>query len=334
MVLRCDSLIHVKCRALLWYDGTSRLFRQALDTALDTQVAISMEQQQKTPSRWTIKDVLEWTAAYFKKRGIATARLDAEVLLAFCLSADRLFLYLNLERPLLLAERVRYRELVRRRAMREPVSLIIGKKEFWSIPFRVVRGVLIPRPDTEILVEAVLEEIRSVPDPRILEIGTGSGAVSVAIAKENPAARILATDVSLLALETAALNAMECGVSGAIDFLATDLFLGVKPGRLFDVICSNPPYIPSDRIATLDPEINFEPLLALDGGPDGLDSIRRIAVQAKHFLKDHGALIIEMAPEQEEQVRRIFTKLAGLEDIRVFPDLSGKVRVVKGKPSK
>ncbi|MBI5251540.1 MAG: peptide chain release factor N(5)-glutamine methyltransferase [Desulfomonile tiedjei] len=290
-----------------------------------------MEPQHKTPSRWTIKDVLEWTAAYFKKRGITTARLDAEVLLAFCLSADRLFLYLNLERPLLTAERVRYRELVRRRAMREPVSLIIGKKEFWSLPFRVVPGVLIPRPDTEILVEAVVQEIRSIPEPRVLEIGTGSGAVSVAIAKENPTAEILATDVNLLALETASLNAEECGVSGSIDFLCTDLFLAISQRELFDVICSNPPYIPHDTIPTLDPEINFEPILALDGGPDGLDVIRHIAVHARHFLKDRGALILEMDPEQENQARRIFTNLTGLAEIRVFPDLSGKARVIKGK---
>lgn len=292
---------------------------------------MAMEEQQKIPSRWTIKDVLEWTTAYFKKRGISTARLDAEVLLAFCLSVDRLFLYLNLDRPLLASERVRYRELIRRRAAREPVSLIIGKKEFWSLPFRVVRGVLIPRPDTEVLVEAVLEEIRTTPEPRILEIGTGSGAVSVAVAKENPAARILATDMDLLALETAALNARENGVPGSITFLAADLLSTLRPGKLFHVICSNPPYIPRDTIPTLDPEIHFEPVHALDGGPDGLDVIRRIAVQARHFLSDQGALIVEMDPEQEAQARRIFTGLAGFEDLRSFPDLSGKTRVLRGR---
>jgi release factor glutamine methyltransferase len=290
----------------------------------------SMEPQQKIPSRWTIKDVLEWTAAYFKKKGIVTARLDAEVLLAFCLSVDRLFLYLNLDRPLLTSERILYRELVRRRATREPVSLIIGKKEFWSLPLKVVPGILIPRPDTEILVEAVLEEIRSIPCPRILEIGTGSGAVAVAIAKENPTAGIIATDTNLLALETASLNAQECGVSGSIDFLSSDLFLAIRPEKLFNVICSNPPYIPSDTIPTLDPEINYEPGAALDGGPDGLDVIRGIAVQARHFLKEQGALILEMGPEQEQQARGILASLAGLEEIRVFSDLSGRPRVIKG----
>lgn len=290
-----------------------------------------MDDRQNIPARWTIKDVLEWTAGYFRKKGITTARLDAEVLLAHCLGVDRLQLYLNLDRPLKQEERVRYRELIRRRGMREPVALIRGVKEFWSLRLRAAPGVLIPRPDTEALVEAVLEEIRERSSPAILEIGTGSGAISVAIALENRDARIIATDIDQQALEAALFNARNLGVEASIDFLASDLFEALREGGRFDVICCNPPYIPSDVIPTLDPEINFEPRQALDGGPDGLSVIRRLVLQAKHYLQDRGALIIEIGSEQEAWVREMFETLGGLQDVRTFSDLSGKPRVVSGR---
>jgi release factor glutamine methyltransferase len=290
-----------------------------------------MDERQNIPTRWTVKDVLEWTAGYFRKKAITTARLDAEVLLAHCLGVERLQLYLNLDRPLKHEERVRYRELIRRRAMREPVALIRGVKEFWSLRLKAAPGVLIPRPDTEALVEAVLEEIREIPSPSILEIGTGSGAIAVAIALENPSARIIATDIDQMALEAAHFNARNLGADASIDFLASDLFEAVREGSRFGVLCCNPPYIPSDVIPTLDPEINFEPRQALDGGPDGLSVIRRLVPQARYYLQDNGALIIEIGSEQEAWVREMFETLGGLHDIRTFPDLSGKPRVVSGR---
>ncbi len=290
-----------------------------------------MDERQNIPARWTIKDVLEWTAGYFRKKGITTARLDAEVLLAHCLGVDRLHLYLNLDRPLRQEERIRYRELIRRRAMREPVALIRGVKEFWSLRLRAAPGVLIPRPDTEALVEAVLEELRDRPVPNILEIGTGSGAIAVAIALENPRARIVATDIDKLALEAARFNAENLGASASISFIASDLFTAFREGSKFDVVCCNPPYIPSDVIATLEPEINFEPRLALDGGPDGLNVIRQLVSQARNYLADRGALIIELGSEQEPWVREMFETLGGLHDVHAFPDLSGKPRVVSGR---
>jgi release factor glutamine methyltransferase len=290
-----------------------------------------MDERQNTPARWTIKDVLEWTAGYFGKKGISTARLDAEVLLAHCLGVDRLQLYLNLDRPLRHEERVRYRELIRRRAMREPVALIRGVKEFWSLRLRATPGVLIPRPDTETLVEAVLEEIRERPSPNVLEIGTGSGAIAVAIALEDRRAHIIATDIDKVALEAALFNAENLGVLASIDFLASDLFDAIRGGSKFDVVCCNPPYIPSDVIPTLEPEINFEPRQALDGGPDGLSVIRRLVSQARSYLADRGVLIIEIGSEQEAWVREMFETLGGLHDIRAFPDLSGKPRVVSGR---
>lgn len=287
-----------------------------------------MQEQPKAPSRWTTKDVLEWTAAYFKTKAITTARLDAEVLLAHCLETDRLHLYLNLDRPLGAAERARYRELVRRRALREPVSLIIGRKEFWSIPFRVVSGVLIPRPDTEILVEAVLDEIHDKTSPSILEIGTGSGAVAVTISHERPEALVLATDIDARALKAAAYNTRK--VEATVILFGADLLDPIRPGVRFDVICSNPPYIPDHIIPTLEPEINFEPLRALQGGADGLDVFRKLVPQAREFLKETGALLLEMDSDQETAVHEIFTA-SGFVHVETIPDLSGKPRVMKGK---
>lgn len=281
--------------------------------------------KQKT---WTIKNILEWTADHFRNRGISTARLDAEVLLANALHADRLFLYLNLERPLSAEERHIFREYVRRRSTREPVSLIIGRKEFWSIPLRVQRGVLIPRPDTETLVEAVGTALRGIPDAQALEIGTGSGAVSIALAKEHPNVRIFATDINLQALNLAKSNATECGVN--IEFFACDLFSAMRQGQTFHVIFSNPPYVKSSIIPTLDPEINFEPINALDGGSDGLDVIRKMVPAANALLRRGGELIIEMEADQENEVGKIFSD-AGFSDVSVYRDLAGRPRVMRGK---
>lgn len=290
-----------------------------------------MVEQTKIPARWTIGAILNWTASYLAGKGAGTPRLDAEILLAHCLKVDRLYLYLNLDRPLLPDERSQFRDLLRRRAAREPVALITGKKEFWSISFRIKPGVLIPRPETEILVEAVLQEIKDSPAPRVLEIGTGSGAVAVAVAKQNPQTEVIAADIELAVLKIARLNAEDAGVGASVQFLATDLFDAIRVGPYFDVICSNPPYVPTGIIPALEPEVrNFEPLRALDGGPDGLDVIRRLASHAINFLNRPGALVLEFGDGQEEDVRRIFVS-ARFEEIRIFRDLSGKPRVIKGR---
>jgi release factor glutamine methyltransferase len=288
-----------------------------------------MNQAHRSPARWTIRDVLQWTTEYFAKKGAQTARLDAEVLLAHCLAVDRLFLYLNLDRPLLPEEKSKYRNLVARRATREPVALITGKKEFWSIPLHVTAGVLIPRPETEILVEVALEEIGPKKSPSILEIGTGSGAITVAIMKERPDAWVVASDVNRLALETASLNSASVQVTPSL--IAAELFTAFKAGPVFDIVCSNPPYVPTDVIPTLAPEVcKFEPCSALDGGPDGLDVVRQITGQARQFLREDGGLIMEIGDGQEAEVRRLLTS-AGFQEIKFFPDLAGIARVVKAK---
>ncbi|MCA1961435.1 MAG: peptide chain release factor N(5)-glutamine methyltransferase [Desulfomonile sp.] len=290
-----------------------------------------MTVQPSTPNRWTVGSILQWTAAFFGKKGIANPRLDAELLLAHALGVDRLHLYINYERPLLPEERDRYRELVRRRAAREPIALIVASKEFWSIPLRAVPGVLIPRPETELLVEVVLKEVKDNPSPRILEIGTGSGAVSIALAKERPDALIVATDTDPVALSAAMENSRTTGVTDRLNIVGSDLFAALRPGPQFHVICSNPPYVPTDVIPTLQPEIIlFEPRRALDGGPDGLDVIRRIAADAVQYLTDRGVLALEIGDDQEAAVREALANAGFSRNIQAFPNLADKPRVVKG----
>lgn len=288
---------------------------------------------QSTPSvRWTIKGVLEWTAEYFKTKGIPTGRLDAEVLLAHCLNVNRLHLYLNMDSPLNPDERARFRSLIRRRAAREPVALITGTKEFWSLQLNVTPGILIPRPDTEILVETVLQEIEHKDAPALLEIGTGSGAIALSIAREKTDAFVVASDIDLLAISTARANARGTQTDGNVRFVACNLFTAMRAAPLFDVICSNPPYIRTEDIPELEPEIScFEPIRALDGGLDGLDVIREIARHAGPMLRPGGALIVEIGDSQELEVREIFASLGGLRDIEAVRDLAGKPRVVKGR---
>ncbi len=281
---------------------------------------------------WTIKSLLEWTTAYFTKIGLRTPRLDAEVLLANTLGVDRLYLYLNMDRPTEGYERTKYREAVRRRARREPVALITGEKEFWSFTFKVVPGVLIPRPDTEILVECVKRAISALENPRILELGVGSGAVSVSILRENERATLVGTDISELALRLTKENAIKGGVASRISLLASDLFEALRPEPQFHVICSNPPYIPTSDLATLEPEIKyFEPLTALDGGKDGLEVIRRIVKEVASYLKQDGIMVLEVGESQAPAVKEIIQTFTSCKEVLVQKDLTAKDRVVIGR---
>lgn len=279
---------------------------------------------------WTVRRILGWVTDYLESKGCDTPRLDAEVLLGHCLKMSRVELYLNYERPLSDAERDSFRELVYRRSRREPVSLITGKKEFWSIPIRVSRGVLIPRPDTETLVEATVSELSEFQNPLALEIGVGSGAISVAILKENPNARIVGVDINLKATEVSFQNASANGCSDRFMPLAADLTSAFRPGPLFDVIFSNPPYIPTDLISGLAPEVvNFDPISALDGGPDGLDYFRRIVHEAPWFMSRNGRLIMEIGDDQHDSVKSIVEAEGKYSDITFHRDLTGTIRVIK-----
>ncbi len=276
---------------------------------------------------WTVLKVLQWTAGYLRDKGIENGRLDAELLLAEVLQFDRVGLYLNYDRPLQADELAAYRQLVGRRSRREPLQYILGRAEFWSLTFKVGPAVLIPRPDTEVLVEEALRRVRA--DGTILDVGTGSGAVAVALASELPAARLVGIDVSDAALQVAAENARHIGVADQVDLQQIDL--ACLPTGPFDLIVANPPYIPEADLAGLMPEVrDHEPALALAGGDDGLDCYRLLAGQTATRLKPGGWLLVEVGIGQAAAVLEIFAA-AELQEGFCQNDLNGIPRVVGGR---
>jgi release factor glutamine methyltransferase len=283
---------------------------------------------------WTILALIRWADERFKKEGMAAPRLDAEVLLAQTLGMDRVGLYTHYDQPLQGDELARFKQAVLRRLRREPVAYILGKREFWSLPLRVTPDVLIPRPETETLVAEALNVLapENPKEPVILEIGTGSGAIGIALAKELPSARITATDLSPKALSVAEENAAQNGVRGQIRFLQGDLFQPVPKGETFDLVVSNPPYIPREQLSSLMPEIrDYEPRMALDGGKDGLDFFRRALPAVAEYLHSGGWLLAEMGAGQDRQVLEMAAKNPGLDSFGFAKDLSGINRVFKAR---
>jgi release factor glutamine methyltransferase len=277
--------------------------------------------------RWTVLKLLKWTTDYFAGRGIESARLEAELLLAATLAMDRVGLYVNFEQPLAVAELADYRAKVRRRAAHEPVQYILGETEFWSLPLRVTPQVLIPRADTEVLVEEALARLDGAT--RVLDVGTGSGAIAVALAHEVAGLELDALDCSREALAIARENAARNGVAERLHPLEGDL--DKLSGGPYDMIVSNPPYIPTTDLAQLAPEVrDFEPRLALDGGRDGLEAYRRLAAQAGPMLRPGGWLLVEVGIGQAEEVSALF-RAAGLEEIAVRDDYAGIARVVAAR---
>jgi len=276
---------------------------------------------------WTVLKVLQWTAGYFSDKGIEGGRLDAELLLSDTLKLDRVGLYLNYDRPLSAGELETFRAAVGRRAKREPLQYIRGQAEFWSLPFTVNPAVLIPRPDTEVLVEEALKRIAG--PVRILDVGTGSGAIAIALAHEQPEASVEAVDLSAEALAVAQGNAERNGVAARVTLRQGDL--RQLQGAGYDLVVSNPPYIPSADLAGLMPEVReFEPLLALDGGDDGLFCYRLLAAQASALLKPGGWLLLEVGIDQAAGVTELLQG-AGLVDIFTRADYAGVARVVGGQ---
>ncbi len=280
---------------------------------------------------WTVLELLRWTTDHFAAQGIESARLDAECLLAHALHSSRLGLYLEFESPVAEPERAVFRELVRRRgSLRVPVAQLLGEKEFWSLLLRVTPDVLVPRPETETLVAAALDLL---PDPaaawRILELGTGSGAVALAIAHERPASVITATDISKEALKIAQENAERHGMAFRIRFLEGD---GLDPvrGESFDLMVSNPPYLAERDRDRLPPELAHEPALALFAGPDGLALLERWIDCASEVLVPGGGLALEHAPDQAE-VLLARCAAAGLTQAMTHRDLGGRLRVTTAR---
>jgi release factor glutamine methyltransferase len=280
--------------------------------------------------RWTVLKVIQWTTEHFQGKGLDSPRLEAEVLLAHLMGIDRMGLYLNYDRPLKEEERTAYREMIQRRTGGEPSAYIIGRKEFWSLRFAVNSECLIPRPETEHLVEEAVRIGKGLQPPlRVLEIGHGCGAVAIALAKELEEAEIVATDISPGAHALAQENAEAHGVSGRIRFVLGDLYpSGEGP---FSLICSNPPYIPTEEILQLAPEVrDYEPLTSLDGGEDGLRFFQEIARGAPACLAEGGWLLLEMGKGQSPQVSTILQE-RGFSHIDLAPDHAGVQRVIRAQ---
>ena len=276
---------------------------------------------------WTILRVLQWTQGRFAERNLRTPRLDAEVLLAHALGRSRVSLYTHFDQPLAKEELGACRELIRRRLTGEPVAYLTGKQEFWSLPLVVDGRVLVPRPETEHLVEVVLEALKGRAMPRVADIGTGSGAIAVAIAHERPDAEVLAVDRSIDALAVARHNAETNDAD--IELLEGDLLAPLADRGPFDAIASNPPYIPEGDWGGLPPEVRREPRGALLSGPDGLDAIRRLVAGAPPLLVPGGLLAIEVGAGQAPEVMALMAR-AGFTRCWAKRDLSGIERIGAG----
>lgn len=279
--------------------------------------------------RWTILRVLEWTTDYFRRKAIEQPRSNAEVLLAHVLGRDRLQLYLTYDQPLAPGELAQYREAIRRRAAREPTQYITGRKEFWSMELEVTPSVLIPRPETELLVEKALELLKG-STKHVLDLGTGSGAIAIALARECPLLRIVATDRSREALQVARRNALRHQLAHRISFVAGDLFSCFSPSRpTFDVIVSNPPYLSDSDYDQLAPEVrDHEPKGALWGGEDGLAAIRLILAGAFSHLGEGGSLLLEIGAGQSERIQNMPELDFTDKMVELYRDYSGVERIL------
>lgn len=282
----------------------------------------------KASQTWTVIKLIEWTAGFLAEKGVGRSRLDAEVLLADLLGLSRVQLYLDYERPLVADELAAFRQRVRRRASREPVAYITGKKEFFSLEFAVDRRALIPRPETEELAELALERARELEGEQlaVLDLGCGSGCLGLAVAANMPAAGLTGVDISAGALALARANAARLGLEGRAEFFEGDLFAALEPGRRFELILANLPYVPGGEFGAMEPDVrDYEPRLALDGGPDGLDVIRRAVDQAPAWLAEGGRMLMEIWPGQAAELGRL-AEAAGFGGCEVLSDFSGKSR--------
>ena len=281
---------------------------------------------------WTVRSTLEWMRGYLERHGDEHPRLSAEWLMCAATGFSRIEVYMNYDRPLDAGELSILREGVKRRGAGEPLQYVTGEMPFRHIVLKCGPGVLIPRPETEILVDCVLEYIDKQDGPqRVLEIGTGTGCISLSIASERPGTTVVATDISPDAIALATRNREALGCEDVVEIVHTDIAEGVEGAdkAAFDVLVSNPPYIPSAIVDTLPREVGgFEPRLALDGGQDGLNVFRRIVQTAKGALREGGLMAFELHEDclqlaaQDQQVNKHF------QDIRIVKDLTGRDRIL------
>jgi len=289
---------------------------------------MSDESEKRAGAPRTVLEFLRRAASFLATRGIPTPRLDAELLLADVLVTDRVGVYLRFDEPLAPANVRRYRELIRRRAAGQPVAYLTGRREFWSREVAVTPAVLIPRPETEVLLERTLTVVENRRAAlRVLDLGTGSGAIAVVLAAELPNASIIAVDVSPAAAAVAAANVRGAGLSDRVGVLVADWCAALQPEARFDLIVSNPPYVETGALDALARELHAEPRLALDGGIDGLEAYRRLVPDAAALLTPGGRLLVEVGARQAAAVTALCAE-AGLGGITCHRDLAGIIRVV------
>ena len=284
---------------------------------------------------WTIRSLLVWTAEFFQERSIESPRLDAEVLLAAALGKDRMYLYVHFDEPMEPAELALFRSYVKERGAHVSLAYVLGTREFMGLDFRVTRDTLIPRPDTEILVQFAVDFLRmrareGADDLSLADIGTGTGAIALSVLHYTQNTRADAVDISEAAAETARENAAQLGLTERVEVHVGDLTAPLA-GRAYDVILSNPPYIPSADIAALMPEVRcYEPHLALDGGADGLIFYRRIMAEAPALLKAGGAVAVEVGAGEAADVAALAAAHPRIVRTEIQKDLGGIERVVIG----
>ena len=274
-----------------------------------------------TEERWTVRKVMSWTTSHFEKNKIDAPRLTTEVLLSHLLSIDRVRLYVDIDRPLEKAELAAYRALIQRRIAGEPTQYLVGYKQFYNRRIAVDPRVLIPRPETELLIEGVLRLFAPDATAQALDLCTGSGCIAVTLAAERKGFFVTAVDLSPDACEVARGNAEKLGVRERVKVLQGDLFAPLPAGEKFALITANAPYVKTGELKGLQKEVQKEPVLALDGGPEGLDVIQRIADGANAWLADGGLLALEIGDAQGPQVKEILVR-AGYRDVAIERDLA------------
>lgn len=274
---------------------------------------------------WTLLKVLTWTQSRFTERGIPTPRLDAELLLSHVLKAERIYLYTHFDQPMQPPELLAFRELIKRRLAGEPIAYLIGRREFRSIDLEVDSRVLIPRPDSETLVEVALDLLSTMSEARVVDVGTGSGAIAIAIARNRADLTVEAVDLSSQAAELARRNAARHAPSVVVH--VGNLLAPIE--GVIDLVVANLPYIPSADIANLALEVQHEPRLALDGGVDGLEIVRRLIIEAVGRLRVGGAIALEIGAGQAQETEELL-RASGFTQLRRTRDLGGIERVVSG----
>ncbi len=283
------------------------------------------------PEPWTLRRTVTWMAEDLARRGVDSPRLDAELIAAHALGIDRLRLYMDLDRPLDDEERAAIRVLLRRRRAREPMAYILGYRDFYGRRFEVTPDVLIPRPETEELVEHALRRLPERASVSALDVGTGSGAIALTLAAERPGLRVTATDRSPAALRVARRNASRLGVQERVRWFVGDLFSPLPEDEAYDLVVSNPPYVAEPLLPTLQPEVaRWEPREALIAGPDGMDVLRRLVAEAPARIRPGGWLLLEMGAEQGEAVATML-HAAGFREVSVHRDLAGRDRIARGR---